>query len=297
MTPFKIGYFADGPWSHGSLDLITSDPSLAVEFICARYDAPDPVLREKANFLNIPFLTHENVNSPAFTSLLSDINCDIFVSMSFNQILRPKTYSLPRFGTINCHAGMLPYYRGRNILNWALINDEKSFGITVHYVDSGVDTGDIISQKSFPICDNDDYSSLLKVAYKECPPLLYGAILDICNCRADRIPQKTIHPHGSYFSQRVVGDEIIDWNQPSRSIFNFVRALSTPGPNAQTFVGSNCIKIAKVELIDTAPIYKCIPGAILAKDDNTFIVKTSDSYLRLLQWQCDFKLAAGMRFS
>jgi methionyl-tRNA formyltransferase len=64
--------------------------------------------------------------------------------MSFNQIFKSEIINLPRLKTINCHAGKLPFYRSRNILNWVLINDEKEFGITVHYVDEGIDTGDII---------------------------------------------------------------------------------------------------------------------------------------------------------
>ena len=73
--------------------------------------------------------------------------------MSFNQIFRKDIINLTPIGIINCHAGKLPFYRGRNILNWVLINDEKEFGITVHFVDEGIDTGDIILQKTFPITD------------------------------------------------------------------------------------------------------------------------------------------------
>ena len=71
---------------------------------------------------------------------------------------------MPKYGAINCHAGKLPDYRGRNILNWALINDEKEFGITVHFIDEGIDTGDIILQESFEIKDSDNYKSLLDLA-------------------------------------------------------------------------------------------------------------------------------------
>jgi methionyl-tRNA formyltransferase len=96
--------------------------------------------------------------------------------MSFNQIFREEIMNMPPLKTINCHAGQLPFYRGRNILNWALINDEKCFGITVHYVDSGIDTGDIILQRTYPINDADNYKSLLEVAYTECANILYDAI-------------------------------------------------------------------------------------------------------------------------
>ena len=68
---------------------------------------------------------------------------------------------MPALGTINCHAGKLPFYRGRNVLNWAIINGESEFGITVHFIDDGIDTGDIIKQKTYPISLNDDYKSIL----------------------------------------------------------------------------------------------------------------------------------------
>ena len=88
---------------------------------------------------------------------------------------------MPRLKTINCHAGKLPFYRGRNILNWALINDEKEFGVTVLYMDEGIDTGDIVLQKTFPITEMDDYSTLLNRAYQECASLLFQSIKRIIN--------------------------------------------------------------------------------------------------------------------
>ena len=106
-------------------------------------------------------------------------DCDLLVSMSFNQIF--KTSILSKYKIINCHAGKLPFYRGRNILNWVLINDEKEYGITVHYVDEGIDTGDIILQKTYPITDNDNYKTLLTNAQTECASLLYEALQKIKN--------------------------------------------------------------------------------------------------------------------
>ena len=83
---------------------------------------------------------------------------------------------MPAEEIINCHAGSLPFCRGRNILNWVLINDEQEFGITVHYVGEGVDAGDIIIQEKFLINDQDNYRALLVTAYEHCPRLLVEAI-------------------------------------------------------------------------------------------------------------------------
>lgn len=292
----RIGYFADGPWSHNALDKILNDKTLKVVFVCARFDTQDPVLKEKAAFHGIPFVVHQNINSQEFRGFLVDADCDIFVSMSFNQIFKREVIDIPSNKIINCHAGKLPYYRGRNILNWALINDEKDFGVTVHYVDEGIDTGDIILQRVYSINDNDTYSTLLNRSYLYCAEVLIDAIKVIQSGEVKIIRQDSIHPVGSYFPQRKLGDEKLDWSLPSREVFNFVRAVSKPGPSAVTFIREVEVSINCVELIPDAPIYKAFPGAILKKEDNCFFVKTGDSLVKVIEWTSSAKLKVGDRF-
>src|SRR5436190_6827675 len=158
----KIGYFADGPWSHNAFELIAADSSLDIRFIVPRKDSQDGVLSAHAKQHRIDYLENVSVNSADFYDKAQSYHCDLFVSMSYNQIFKQRIALMPTLGTINCHAGKLPFYRGRNILNWVLINDEKEFGITVHYIDNTIDTGDIILQRVFGISDEDDYNSLLR---------------------------------------------------------------------------------------------------------------------------------------
>ena len=291
----RIGYFADGPWSHLALEKILSNSMFSLAFICARFDNPDPILKNKAEEKNIPFVIHEDINSSEFISLVDEYACDIFVSMSFNQIFRSEILSKTPIGIINCHAGKLPFYRGRNILNWALINDENEFAVTVHYVDEGVDTGDIILQKSYPITDEDDYSTLLSRAHQYCAEVLYEALNKISHGESERVCQKDIHPVGFYCTQRKVGDEKLDWNQVSRQVFNFVRAICLPGPQAITFNDKEEVKINKVEIIPDAPKYKGIPGAVLSIDSRGLIVKTADSFVRVTEWSSTKKIRVGDR--
>lgn len=275
--------------------MLVSDDHISIEFICARYVNPDKILEQASKDLGIDFITEKDVNSDHFVSILKSYQCDVFVSMSFNQILRPVVFEMPKLGTINCHAGKLPEYRGRNILNWALINDEKEFGITVHYIDRGVDTGDIILQRLYEITDADDYGTLLGRAYEECPRVLYDAITLVRNGNAPRIKQSEIKSYGLICSQRLEGDELINWDWTSREIFNFVRGLKEPGPIARSFAEGVEVYIEHVELIKDAPCYKCINGAILAKCDDGFLVKTGDSYLKLKSWSSRIKLRVGLR--
>ncbi len=112
---------------------------------------PDQKLIEMAKSHGIPLLCPASVNSDESLAEIGRFGADLHVSMSYDQILREQILSLPPRGTLNCHAGALPFYRGRNPLTWAIINGEAEFGVTVHWVDLGIDTGDIVRQVKTPI--------------------------------------------------------------------------------------------------------------------------------------------------
>ena len=295
MKKLKIGYFADGIWGHNAFTKIIACQDFEIKFICPRFDTKDETLKNFSEEYNIPYVKTENVNSEDFLKLVQKFDCDVLVSMSFNQIFKKRILELTPHGIINCHAGKLPFYRGRNILNWALINDEKEFGITVHYVDEGIDTGDIILQRSYPITDDDDYKSLLEVAHVECADILFEALSRLKDGTAVRINQKSIHPVGMYCGMRGIGDEILNWNQTSREIFNFVRAVCKPCPMATTELKGIPFYINRCELIKDAPVYKGIPGQILNKTDGNMIVKTLDSIIMITEYYYEGKIRIGDR--
>lgn len=291
----KIGYFADGPWAHKAFEKIVSDESIKIVFMTVRYDRKDEILLNLANKYGIPVELSDNINSREFIDAVKKYKADLFVSMSFNQIFRNEIMNLPKRKTINCHAGKLPFYRGRNILNWALINDEQEFGITVHYMDSGIDTGDIILQETYPITDQDDYGTLLERAYVGCADILYRAIKMIQNNEVKAIKQTDIDPIGMYCGMRQEGDEVLDWNQSSREIFNFIRALCIPGPQATSWIRGNKITINRAKLVEGAHSYKNIPGQVIGKTPNGLLIKTGDSMLEITEYTYSGKVKVGDR--
>jgi len=275
----KIGYFADGPWSHRALELISEASNLQVVFIVPRYDTQDPILKDWADKLNIPYIPKKNVNTPEFLSIMRGFAPDLLVSMSFNQILKKEIIEFAPKKFINCHAGALPFYRGRNPLNWVLINGESKFGITVHYVDEGIDTGDIIKQKTFPITLMDNYQTLLSTAVTECANVLLCALLNIASTKINRVKQENIHPIGSYFGVRTIGDELIDFDWTQKRLFDFVRGISKPGPCARFFVGDQQYAMELVELIPDAPKYIATTGEVVGRSSTGVVVKVGDSTL------------------
>lgn len=279
----KIGYFADGPWSHKAIEKIVSNKNFKICFIVPRYEIQDPVLKEWADKIGVRYLAIKDINNKKNIELLKKYNADIFVSMSFDQIFKEDILVLPKLGTINCHAGALPFYRGRNVLNWVLINDESSFGVTVHYIDKGIDTGDIILQHKEKITDKDDYASLLRKATNICAQLLYQSLINILSGEIIRINQKDIDKVGSYCRKRLPGDENINWALKNREIFNFVRSINSPGPCARAFIKNHEIKIKEVSISKTINgVFKI--GEIIKKNNNIYI-KTIDGFLKLKKYE------------
>ena len=285
MKPLHIGYFADGPWGHGAFHKIMEDETLEMDFVCIRYGQQDKLLAAMAKEKGIDVLCVPNVNAMECLEILKGYPSELYVSMSFNQIFREDIRELPPLGIINCHAGRLPFYRGRNILNWVLINDEKEFGITVHYVDSGIDTGDILVQRTYGITDQDTYGTLLEKAYQECPSLLYKAIKQIQTGSAHPWKQDEISAAGLYCGVRRENDEILDWNQTSREIFNFIRGITKPGPCACSYCKGERIRFLSSVLVPDAPAYKGIPGQVLLKQPGYLLIKTKDSYIKITDYE------------
>ena len=150
-------------------------------------------------------------------------------------------------------------------------------------------------QKTYPISDEDNYQTLLDRAYVGCADVLYDALKMIQKGEVKVIQQKDIDPIGMYCGIRQAGDEIIDWNQSSRDIFNFIRALCIPGPQATSWINGKKICINKSKMIPGAHIYKNIVGQVIGKTENGFLVKTADTMLEIVEYMYDGKIRTGDR--
>ena len=145
--------------------------------------------------------------------------------MSFDQIFKKEILSLPNLGTINCHASKLPFYRGRNILNWVLINDEKETGLTTFFINEKIDEGAIIHQSKFHL-DNtitaaDLHNKLIPLGYK----LLAKTIDSIGQNKYKKIIQNN---KLKFSLAPKINKELlkINWSNTAREIYNLIRGLS-----------------------------------------------------------------------
>lgn len=164
--------------------------------------------------LNIPLLVTKDVNSAEVQKKLESLNADLFVSISFGQIFKGNIIEIPRMGLINLHSSLLPEYRGLMPNFWVLANGEKETGITVHYVDAGIDTGRIIKQERFNIEPGTTYYELLKKS-----KLVGGtALISVIRIMSEGNDIETISPDrkGTYYGFPSELDFNAFWNKGLR---------------------------------------------------------------------------------
>lgn len=273
----NLGFFGDGLWASKTLKRLLENKDVKISFIFSRFHQPDKDLKLIATRHKIPFLNAENVNSKDVIKKITSYKVDIFVSMSFDQIFKSNLIRIPKKGVINCHAGSLPSFRGRNPINWALINGEEHIGITVHYIDDErIDSGDIIYQIHHKISPSDKYNTLLKKCYDWCANAVVKSLDLIIYQKVIPIKQNPIWKK-SYFSFRRTGDEWINWEWTSIKIHNFIRAINEPGPGACTLYKANKIIINKSLLLEDYQNYIGKPGEVIGFKDNGLIIKTGDN--------------------
>ena len=194
---------------------------------------------------NIPkkinFKLINNLNQQIIINTLKDT--DIALSCGFPLIFKKSIIDLPRIGFLNCHAGILPKYRGGSPLNWQLINCEKIFGISVIKVHQEVDRGDIFSERKFIIKENYDINNLHKIANKNFPEMIIESIKKITDNKKPKKQKKK----GITWKQRGKKDSKFDFKTKSfKQADRFVRALQYPYPNAFFYFKSIKYEILKV---------------------------------------------------
>ena len=156
---------------------------------------------------------------------ISNINCDIIITCAYGQILNQKILEYPKLGCINVHASLLPKYRGGAPIHWCLINGEEKTGITIMYMDKGMDSGDIIKQEEYLITDSDTVSTLHDKLSEIGSKLLLDTLPSIINKTNVRIKQdESLVTYGYNITRE---DERLDFNLTGKEIINKIRGLNS----------------------------------------------------------------------
>lgn len=273
MNRIKIAFFGYGENGASCLQSLLREKARILYVVISDKETSQKI-KTLANKNRIPLLIFSKSNISEIIKKISKPNFDIFIVSSFPYLLSKKIYSLPRYGTLNIHAGALPRYRGYHPLNWAIIRGEETIGVTIHYIDEGIDSGNIIAQETMPLTVHDDINSIKKRAIKIGERLLVKTVREIEKKKKRLIGIKQDDKKATFAPKRSWSEGRIDWNSPARNIFNLVRALKNPYPNAFSYY--------KKEKIDFEDVY--IPkkaGKILAKFGKRYLITTGDGVILL----------------
>ncbi|MFH0925785.1 MAG: methionyl-tRNA formyltransferase [bacterium] len=218
-----------------------------------------------------------SIKTASFTDELKTLDLDIAVVVAYGKILPKEILSLPGLGCVNVHASLLPKYRGAAPINWAIINGEEQTGITIMYMDVGLDCGNIIAQEAIKIFSSDTAGILHdKLSYFGAE-LLIKSLKKIKGGDPDSYPQD--HKLATYAPILKKEDGRIDWAKTAQEIRNLVRGVN-PWPGAYTCLNGNLLKIWRVELGEGVEVPELselskIPGKIVKIDKKEGIYITT----------------------
>lgn len=237
---------------------------------------------------NLPLLQPEKLKDEAFIDALRAWQADLQIVVAF-RMLPEVVWNMPRLGTFNLHASLLPQYRGAAPINWAVINGDTETGITTFFLKHEIDTGEVIQQVHIPIEDTDNVGIVHDKLMLLGGRLVVETVDAILNDTVKSIPQEAMFTVGELRPAPKIFKETcrINWDQPVKRIYDFVRGLS-PYPAAWTELiqpdGENVV----MKIFDTEKIaspHQLIPGTLLT-DGKTYIrVAAQDGFVEILTLQ------------
>jgi methionyl-tRNA formyltransferase len=199
---------------------------------------------------------------------------DVIVVNSWYSWMPPELYNLPPHGTLNLHDSLLPKFTGFSPVLWALISGESEFGLTVHRMDDGLDTGDILIQHSLPIGPTDTGTELVTRGMELIPGALRDALTALESGTAVWRPQNKAER--TYFHKRSERDSLIDWSWPAEDLERFVRALSDPYPRAFSFYRGERIEVLEARVSEAR--YGGTPGRVIVQEGGAAVVSGPNPY-------------------
>ena len=237
-------------------------------------------VKELAVSRGIPVFTPEKLRLPENVEVVREAEPDMIVVAAFGQILPKSVLDIPRYGCINVHASLLPKYRGAAPIQWSILDGESETGITIMYMNEGLDTGDILLQKVVPIDAEETGGSLHDKLAETGAEALAEASPGIIDGTLEPVPQgEMTTPYAKQLTKEMGR---LDFSWDAEKLERYVRGLN-PWPGTYTFRDGQMLKIWAAEVCDG--LYEAMPGTVVAVDKNSFSVQTGSGVLRVTEVQ------------
>jgi methionyl-tRNA formyltransferase len=205
-------------------------------------------VRDTAADYGIDTIAPEDPNAPEVVARAASCRPDFLFSFYYRKMLAAPLLAIPSRGALNMHGSLLPKYRGRAPVNWAIIHGETETGATLHYMTEKPDNGDIVGQTAVPILPDDTAEDVFHKVVVAAESTLYAALPGLLDGNAPRRPQDL--SRGAYFAGRRPEDGVIDWSKSAKEIHDLVRAVAPPFPGARTTISGRPARVLRTRVLD-----------------------------------------------
>ncbi len=232
---------------------------------------------------DIKVITPDDPNTPEITNIINKLQSTHFFSFYYRMMLKRELLSLPTHGAFNMHGSLLPQYRGRVPVNWAIINGETQTGATLHVMNEKPDNGAIVDQQAVPILPDDTASEVFNKVTVAAEITLYRCLPALLN-GTPNLRQQDLSL-GKYYGGRKAEDGRIDWMQSAAQIHNLIRAVAPPFPGAFTSLQGKPVKILRSMLAPQNKARSMAPQ--LYVENNRLYADCGAGVLRILNIEVD----------
>jgi methionyl-tRNA formyltransferase len=241
----RILFFGYSEVGHDCLDLLLGRGDNVVALV-THEDNPSEKIWFKtpaaaARARGVPVHAPEKVGTPEWVARIAEMRPDLILSVYYRNMISTRILGLARLGAFNMHGSLLPKYRGRAPINWAVLHGEPRIGMTLHRMVKEPDAGDIVDQEGVDIGPRDTAEQAFRKVLPCARRVLARQIDALLAGTAAATPQDA--SQATYFGGRGPEDGRIDWTRPSAQVFNLVRAVTDPYPGAFTDVGSSRLMV------------------------------------------------------
>lgn len=278
----RILFFGYSEVGYTCLDLLLSRGDHVVALITHEDDPNEKIWFKTpavaAREHGLPVFTPKSVNNPEWREKIAALQPDLILSVYYRHMIGTKILAMPPLGAWNIHGSLLPKYRGRAPINWALVHGESRIGMTLHRMVKSADAGDVVDREGAAIGPRDS----AEVAFRKvmpCARIVLERQIDVLLAgTVKETPQD--ESQATYFGGRTPEDGRIRWTQTSAQIFNLIRAVTDPYPGAFTDIGDARLMVWWAEAVSVATVgRRGTPGEVLSVDP--IVVATADGSLEL----------------
>ncbi len=240
---------------------------------------------------NLPCITPDDPNTEQIVKKISALKPDFLFSFYYRMMLKAPLLGVPKQGALNMHGSLLPHYRGRVPVNWAIIHGETQTGASLHYMTEKPDAGNLVGQTAVPILHDDLAIDVFHKVVCAAEVTLHQVLPALLAGNAPSAPLNL--KQGSYFGGRRAEDGLINWSASAMDIHNLIRAVAPPYPGAFTTLLKKPLKVLRSRLIDNLPHANAV---FFCDNDACYAQCGGGGTLQLLELEWDGQLLSPKDF-